>query len=212
MTEPPSRSERILVTIDGPCATGKTSLAEKLAALFDACVVHTDDFVIPHAQKTAERLAVPGGNCDRDRLVREVVAPWKRGETVLVRKYDFRRDLLMPPAELENRRVLILEGSYCNLPEIRQYADLRLFVTASRETREEHLQKRENARSLQMFHERWIPLEDRYFSAYALPDRDCIVICTDPPGETRESGPDPEEKGNDLGGGMTDVRTQNRDP
>ena len=180
-TEPALCGGRKLVTIDGPCATGKTSLADELAAVFSAFVVHTDDYVIPHAQKTAERLAVPGGNCDRERLVREVVAPWKRGEKVMLRKYDFRHDRLLPAEEVPDVRVLILEGSYCNLPEIRQYADLRFFVTASRDTREERLKKRESPQSLQMFHERWIPLEDRYFSAYALPDRDCILICTDPP-------------------------------
>ena len=69
-------------------------------------------------------------------MVREVVAPWKRGEKVMLRKYDFRHDRLLPAEEVPDVRVLILEGSYCNLPEIRQYADLRFFVTASRDIRD----------------------------------------------------------------------------
>lgn len=171
-----TQADRVLVTMDGPCATGKTTLAGKLADVFGAAVVHTDDYVIPHAQKTPERLAVPGGNCDADRLVREVAAPCKQGSTVRYRKYDFRSDRLCPEETLPDCRILILEGSYCSLPAIRQYADVRIFVTAPWETRLERLKQRESPWSLRMFHDRWIPLEDRYFEAYGLPDPDCIVL------------------------------------
>ena len=167
---------RYLITIDGPCASGKTTLADKLAGIFGAAVVHTDDYVIPHAQKTPERLAIPGGNCDVDRLTEEVVAPWKRGDAVLIRKYDCRNDRMLPAEKLPDCRLLILEGSYCNLPAIRQYADLRLFMNTPWEIRKERLEKRESAPYLQMFFDRWIPLENHYFEAYGLPDRECIVL------------------------------------
>lgn len=168
--------DRILVAIDGPCASGKTTLAEKLADVFSASVVHTDDYVIPHAQKTPERLAIPGGNCDADRIIREVAAPWKQGRTVRYRRYDCKADRLLPEEELPEGRLLILEGSYSHLPEIRKYADISIFVRASFEERMARLQRRESAWSLQMFQERWIPLEDAYFSAYGLPDGDCILL------------------------------------
>ena len=168
--------KRLMVTIDGPCASGKTTLAETLASVYGAAVVHTDDFVIPHAQKTAERLAVPGGNCDSDRLLEEVVVPWKHGDPVIYRRYDCRNDRLRPEESLPECRILILEGSYCNLPAIREHADLRLFVTASWDTRKERLVRRESALSLQMFYDRWIPLEDQYFQAFGLPDGECIVL------------------------------------
>ena len=170
------QADRVLVTIDGPCASGKTTLAEKLAGVFGAAVVHTDDFVIPHAQKTAERLAVPGGNCDADRLAGEVAAPWKRGAPVVFRRYDCRQDCLLPEETLPDGRILILEGSYCNLPEIRKHADVRVFMDTAREIREERLRQRESAQSLQMFHDRWIPLENRYFEAFGLPDPACAVL------------------------------------
>ena len=167
---------RLLITIDGPCATGKTTLAGNLARLLRAQVIHTDDFVIPHAQKTEARLSVPGGNCDIDRLAAEVVMPWKTGQAVRYRRYDCRRDRMCETEELPPCRVLILEGSYCNLPPIRDAADLRIVLQAPREVREARLRERETPESLEMFQKKWIPLEDAYFEAYSLPDPGCLVI------------------------------------
>ena len=135
--------DRLLVTVDGPCATGKTTMARRMAAALGAAVVHTDDFVIPHARKTPEQLAIPGGNCDAERLTAEVLAPWKAGAEGTFRRYDFRKDCLREAERLPDTRVMILEGSYCNLPVIRQYADVRVFVTADLETRMRRLRQRE---------------------------------------------------------------------
>ena len=45
-----------------------------------------------------------------------------------MRRYDCKADLLLPEESLPEKDVLILEGSYCNLPEIRRYADVRIFL------------------------------------------------------------------------------------
>ena len=164
------RAKRLLITLDGPCASGKTVLAEKLSEVFRAAVVHTDDYVMPHAQKTPERLAIPGGNCDDTRLENEVAAPWKRGETVRVRKYDCSSDAFLPEEALAESTVLIIEGCYSSLPSVRKHADESFFLNAPWPIREERLRRRESPSSLKMFYERWIPLEDAYFKAYRLPD------------------------------------------
>ena len=165
-----------LVTIDGPCASGKTMLASELAAQVSASVVHTDDFVIPHVQKTSERLKIPGGNCDAERLLREVVIPWTEHQPVRMRRYDCKADILLPEEALPENDVLILEGSYSNLPGIREKADVRIFLDISQDLEEARLRKRESPESLKRFHDRWIPLEEAYFAAYDLPDPDCILI------------------------------------
>lgn len=165
-----------LVTIDGPCASGKTTLAEQLREkLPEAAVVHTDDFVIPHARKTPERLAVPGGNCDRERLVSEVILPWKQGLPVGVRRYDCKGDRILEAEPLGDCRILILEGSYCNLPEVRRYADVRIFLNTAPDVRRRRLEARETPESLRRFDDRWIPLENAYFDACGLPDEGCLL-------------------------------------
>ena len=168
--------DRLLITLDGPCASGKTTLAQRLAKVFQGEVVHTDDFVIPHALKTPERLAIPGGNSDAERLVKEVVIPFKYGMPVKYRRYSCMKDALLPEQLLPDSRLLILEGSYCNLPAIQKYADVRLFLDAPWETREARLLKRESAASMQQFYDRWIPLENAYFEAYHLPDDGVVLI------------------------------------
>ena len=172
-----NKAGRLLVTIDGPCASGKTTFARHLSEALHAPVIHTDDFVIPHARKTAERLALPGGNCDAERLVQEVLSPFQKGAPVRFRRYDCRADCLLPEEELpRDVRVLILEGSYCNLPVIRAYAGLRLFMDTPEEIRMERLRKRETPESLHRFREMWIPLENAYFQAYHLPDGGCVIV------------------------------------
>ena len=53
--------------LDGPCASGKTTLAAFLEhAIPNLYIVHMDDYYIPMAQKTPERLSVPGGNADTE--------------------------------------------------------------------------------------------------------------------------------------------------
>ena len=167
---------RTLVTVDGPCASGKTTLANRLSRILDAAVIHTDDFYVPHARKTAERLAVPGGNCDWERLVGEVIAPWKAGQPGTYRRYDCHGDCLLPPEVLPGTKALILEGSYSNLPAIRALADVRVFVNTHESVRRQRLEQRESPASLKMFDERWIPLENAYFEAFGLPDEGCILI------------------------------------
>lgn len=171
-----AETARVLVTVDGPCASGKTTLARKLAEVLDCDVIHTDDFVVPHARKTPERLAVPGGNCDWERLTREVTGPWKDGSAVLYRKYDCHGDRLKPPEAIRSDRLLILEGCYCNLPPVRECADVRLFLETPEEIRAGRLVRRESPESLKQYHSRWIPLENAYFEAYGLPDPECIVL------------------------------------
>jgi len=171
-----STADRILITIDGPCGSGKSTLAAALAEQIACPVVHMDDYVIPHAQKTPKRLAVPGGNADSERLLAEVIRPWLAGESACVRPYFCHEDCFGKAAPLPDSRILILEGTYCNLPAIAKHASLRLFLTVSPEVQQRRLLGRAGAERLTAFNERWIPLENAYFAAYALPNEGCIVL------------------------------------
>ena len=167
---------RVLITIDGPCGSGKSTLAGELAAALSAPVVHMDDFVIPHAQKTPERLAQPGGNADADRLLAEVLLPWLAGEEAFIQPYLCHEDCFGPAQPLPDSRLQILEGTYSNLPAIAEHAALRLFLTIGPEQQQRRLLQRVGAERLTAFNQRWIPLENAYFAAFGLPDPGCLVL------------------------------------
>ena len=166
---------RILITIDGPCGSGKSTLAAELAEVTGAAVVHMDDFVIPHAQKTAERLTQPGGNADVERLMAEVLTPWLTTGQAAYRPYLCHADALGAEITVSGR-ILILEGSYANIPAIRDHAALRLFVRVSAEEQQRRLLQRVGSERLPAFNERWIPLENAYFTAFHLPDEGCLEV------------------------------------
>ncbi len=169
-------AERLLITIDGPCGSGKSTLAAALAAEVGALVIHMDDYVVPHVHKTPERLAVPGGNADVERLLSEVIAPWLAGKEAFCRPYLCHEDRFGEAVPVPAGRLLILEGSYSNLPAIAEKASLRVFLTIDPEMQQQRLRHRVGSDMLTAFNSRWIPLENAYFAAFGLPDAGCLVL------------------------------------
>ena len=56
------QSEGAVIAIEGRCGSGKTTLADILSELFEATVIHMDDFFLPPSLRTAQRLNEAGGN------------------------------------------------------------------------------------------------------------------------------------------------------
>ena len=82
-----SRSESVLVAIDGRCGGGKTTLGEYLRKHFECNVFHMDDFYLQPHQRTEERLREAGGNVDYERFSTEVLAPLKECQDVHYRRF-----------------------------------------------------------------------------------------------------------------------------
>lgn len=179
-----SKQERVLLCIDGPCASGKTSVAKLLSSVLDAAVIPMDDFFLPHAKKTAKRLAEPGGNADWERLVDECLLPWSHSKPIQYRPYDCHRDTYGEAITIPSRRFTIVEGSYSFLPAIAEYADIRVFLHVAAQEQLQRIRLRNGAEDLQMFQQRWIPLEQAYFAAYQLPDEGCLVLSSSGDQET----------------------------
>lgn len=156
---------RLLVAVDGPCASGKTTFAAALSEIYRCPLVHADDFFLRPEQRTPERLAEPGGNVDYERLEAEVLSPLRQGRTAVFRPWDcksgaFGKEISVPSAPL-----VIVEGSYSLHPSLRRYYDLAVWVGADMETRRRRLRQRGGQACLDAFESRWIPLENAYFSA-----------------------------------------------
>ncbi len=160
----------VRVAIDGPCASGKSTLGEDLSRIYRCPLLHMDDFFLRPEQRTPERLAQPGGNVDYERFDLEVLSPLCRGEVFSYRPWrcragSFGSAVQVPPAPLT-----VVEGSYSLRPEFRDRYHLRIWVEAPWEVRLQRLAQRGGPSCVARFREQWIPMEDRYFQSCNVKD------------------------------------------
>lgn len=165
------RGERAVVAIEGRCAAGKSSAADWLSQRFDVPVVHMDHFFLRPEKRTRERLAKPGENVDHERFREEVLEPLRLGEAVSYRPWSCRTETLGEPIALKPSSVVLVEGSYSCHPALWDYYDRRVFLTVDPEEQLRRIEARDGPSQLPVFREKWIPLEERYFSAFQVEER-----------------------------------------
>ena len=167
---------RVLIAIDGPCASGKTTLADKLSKELDAQVIRADDFFLPFEMKTPERLSQPGGNIHYERFREEVVHGIESGKVFEYGVYRCADGRITEKKTVIPEGIIIVEGSYSLHPEMRLDYDLSIFVEAPFEVRIERILARDGKEKLGMFKEKWIPMENRYFEFFSIKEKCDIVI------------------------------------
>lgn len=155
---------RVLMAIDGCSCSGKSTLAELLAAAYRGTVVHMDDFFLRPGQRTAERYAEPGGNVDRERFCEEAVPGLAAGQAFSYRKFDCRTMKPGGTVRIPETALTIVEGAYCMHPGIPLRYDKSIFLGVDPVTQYERLLKRNGETAARRFLEKWIPLENAYFS------------------------------------------------
>lgn len=169
----------LLIALDGRCAAGKTTLANRLAEQYGWGVIHLDDFFLQPAQRTSQRLAEPGGNLDRERLISEVLLPLTRHRPGVYRVFDCRTmGFAAVPRPLPAAPVVLLEGSYACHPDLRPLCGLHVFLTVDPGEQLRRLAARNPAR-LQDFRTRWIPMEEQYFRYFHIPETCDLTLVSD---------------------------------
>ena len=162
---------RVLVALDGRCASGKTTLANELGASFGWSVVHLDDFFLRPCQRTPERYATPGGNVDHERFLEEVLLPLREGKAAHYRPFDCKSQRLAEETVVSPAAVTIVEGAYACHPALWEHYDLRAFLTVEKDEQLRRIEQRNGKEQLAVFLEKWIPLEEAYFAAFSIPQR-----------------------------------------
>lgn len=165
------RGERAVVAIEGRCASGKSTLAAEIGERLGLTVVHMDDFFLRPEQRTSERLDRPGGNIDHERFLAEVLGPLAAGEPLAYRPYRCQTGELGEPVEVSPTPVTVVEGSYSCHPALWGHYARRVFLTVEPEEQLWRIAARDGQEQLASFRERWIPMEERYFSAFRVEDR-----------------------------------------
>ena len=168
----------VIAAIDGRCASGKTTAAKLLQEQYGWTVVHADDFFLRPEQRTPERYAEPGGNLDRERLKEEVLIPLREGKPVNYRRFDCSRMELGETVSVPVTDMVIVEGSYSLHPELRDLYDLKIFFDVSSDEQLRRIEARSGREKLQAFIDRWIPLEEKYFSGCSVSETADLHINT----------------------------------
>lgn len=153
-----------IIAIDGRCASGKTTLAAELSEKLDCNVFHMDDFFLRPCQRTEERLSEAGGNCDRERFYEEVIAPLKTGEGFSYRPFDCKSMSLLDPVSVSPKKYAVIEGSYSCHPILSRDYHLRIFMSVSPDEQMRRIIGRCGSERAEMFRDRWIPMEEKYFT------------------------------------------------
>jgi uridine kinase len=170
-----NEKDRVIIAIDGQCTSGKTTLASKLAEIYDCNVFHMDDFFLRPEQRTPERLAEIGGNVDYERFKDEVLTPLTVGQPFSYRPFDCATFTLAEPACVTPRKLNIVEGTYSHHPYFCDPYDWKILLTVDEETQRQRILQRP-AFLHERFFEAWIPMENRYFDGFAIPDKADMIL------------------------------------
>ncbi len=169
------KKSNAVIAIDGCCASGKTTLSQKLAENFGAQIIHTDDFFLPFEMRTAERLSLPGGNIHFERFSDEVINSIKNGEPFEYRIFSCKTGGYNGVRSVDPSKPIVVEGAYSLRPEFADIYDYKIFMTVDEEIQIDRIIKRNGAEALEIFKSKWIPLEKIYFD-YFSPAKQCNMI------------------------------------
>lgn len=166
--------ERLIIGIDGPSASGKSTLSEQLKNKYDALVIHIDDYFLPKIMKTSERLNEPGGNFHYERFIEEVMSNINN-DVIPNNKFNCQNEQL-EYFKVMNKRVVVIEGCYSMHRLLREYYDIKIFMDVSKDEQLHRIKKRSGEAMLSRFVNEWIPLEDMYFIKEQIKEKADIII------------------------------------
>lgn len=171
-----SKKQYITIAIDGRCGAGKSSLASNLAAKYHSTVIHMDDFFLPPALRTRDRLKSPGGNVDYERFLKEVAPLLTNHKNGSYRVFSCSEMEFSHSIDFSPHPLTIVEGSYSMHPNLRFLYDYAIFMDVKPKEQQNRLLHRVGAEALINFQEKWIPMEELYFDYYNIQNVCDIVL------------------------------------
>lgn len=157
----------IIIAIDGNCGAGKTTLGNFLAEYYQASLFHMDDFFLQKYQRTKKRYQSPGGNVDYERFYDSVIQPLLHRRDVNYQRFNCQEmELEKNSVVMAYHAINIIEGTYSMHPYFEHYYDLCIVLRINDDEQERRIRKRNGIKQLDMFKNKWIPLEKHYFSVF----------------------------------------------
>lgn len=177
---------RVLVGIDGPGGSGKSTLSRLLAPWLPGCsIVHTDDFFLPtHLRGQTETGLAPG--FDLGRLWTQVLEPANAGSPFRYQRYDWDSDELKEWIAADALTPVIVEGVYALQEQLRTAYTFTIFCTADRATRLKRGVERDGTVAQSQWEQVWMPAEERYAEREHPAEAADLVVSSDALSTSRE--------------------------
>jgi uridine kinase len=174
----PRRGATLLLGIDGPGGSGKSTIASALARTGPYPVVAVDDFYRPSAERNGD--PVPqrrvGAEFDLDRLERQVLVPLGMGRPARYQRYDWPSDRLDGWIEVRPGGFVILVGIYVMSRGLAAYLDVCIWVECPREVRLRRGLARDGDDARERWVNDWMPREDEYVARETPKNRADFVV------------------------------------
>jgi uridine kinase len=175
----PVAGRAFVVVLDGPGGSGKSTLARELAAAYDgpAAVVEGDDFYADLADDYRASLDAKSGYreyFDWRRLRDQVLIPARQGRPIEYQRYDWDKARMGDWLTIPRVTALFVDGVYSSRPELKEYADLVVWVTTSEEERVRRQVERGQNQSVWI--QRWMAAENYYLEQIHQPDSAEIAV------------------------------------
>jgi uridine kinase len=164
----PRAGSTTVVAVDGPAGSGKTTLAERLAALLGgAPVVHMDD-LYPGWDGLAHAATA---------VAEQVLVPLAEGRPARYRRWDWHGDRWAEWVEVPSAPILVIEGCGSGSTPGAAYLALLLWVEAPHDVRMARGLERDGD-AFRPHWERWARQEDALFAAERTRERADLRIDT----------------------------------
>ena len=166
---------QVIISIDGPCGGGKTTIAKMIEEELGYNILHMDDFYLPFDKRDKNWMNIIAGHMDFERLINNVLIPYKEHNKTNYISYDCHSDKYLQEIPIDLDKFLVIEGSYTSNPILDKYVNAKIFVDINKDEQVKRLTKR-NPSVVDKFLSMWVPFENRYFEELKIKDNSDLVI------------------------------------
>ncbi len=168
-------NKKVIIGIDGPSASGKSTLGNILKEKYGALLFHTDNYFLSQIRKTIDRLSESGGNVDYERIISEIMNNIDSQE-IQSNYFNCKTNELEEREAIKNKQVIIIEGVYSLHKLLFPYYSLSIYLEIEKDLQMSRILARNGEDMLKRWVEEWIPLENNYFKKEDLKNRVDLVI------------------------------------